>query len=46
MKSNIIPFRIRKQLDDDLKEQFEQLPEDQDRCEVIRAALMKNVYSL
>ncbi len=39
MKNNIIPFRIRKNLDDDLKNEFDQLPAETDRSEVIRAAL-------
>lgn len=39
MKSNVIPFRLRKIIDDDLKEIFDQIPAGQDRSEIIRAAL-------
>lgn len=39
VKNNIIPFRIRKALDDDLKAEFEKLPPEVDRSEIIREAL-------
>ena len=39
MKTNIIPFRLRKRVDDDIKLRLEMLPKGTDRSEVIRAAL-------
>lgn len=45
MKSNIIPFRLRKQVDDDIKKALEALPADQDRSQIIRKALRAYFFS-
>lgn len=44
VKTNVIPFRLRKILDDDLRDALEQLPPGTDRSEVIREALRAHLF--